>query len=277
MGGLAATAVMSVLVCCGVASAPAVAADVRVALPQVPIDADTTSFTVSGTAPLAPPGGSGAYLVVVPRAGSSCAAPGPATALQSQPLFVPSVGQVLAVGSLPVSGAFSQTYELAGVMGTGVVCAWLLTQDTPAGLLLGATATGPIRLLYRLPVPGRGAPFFVQTPRVRGGVLTAYLGRDRDFIRFMATCEQRGSHEAQRFTLSRSVRPDPATGAFKATGIAKADNSRNYDAPIPAPYRGRAMLSVSGRIIPAQQGIRIRGTMTLGGPGLSCLRTTLRE
>ncbi len=232
---------------------------------------------MSGTAPLAPPDGSNAFLVVVPRAGGSCDPPGPVTTLSFQPTSVPAVGQVLAtVGGLPVSGPFSHRYELVGVTGTGVICAWLLTQDTPAGLLVGAIATAPIGLLYRLPTRVNGFPFIQQTPRTRGGVLTAYLGRGHRFTRFMATCAQRGRHEGQRFTLSRSVVPDPATGAFTATGIARADNSSNYDAPIPAPYRGRARLSVSGRIVATRRGIRIRGTMTLGGPGLSCARTTLR-
>ena len=265
-----------VLWCCAAGAAPALAADVRIDLPQVAIDAESTTFTVSGTAPVAAAGEQVAFLFVAPRTGSSCAAPGSVFDLERLPEAVPSVGQVLTVGSQIVSGAFSERLEFVGATGSGVICAWLLTQDTPAGLLVGATAAAPIRLLYRLPASVNGFPFIQQHPRQRGATLTAFLSRDHRFTRFQATCERRGPHEGQRFTLSRRALPDPATGAFTATGIATADNSDNYDAPVPEPYRGRARLTVSGRIVPTRFGIRIRGTVTLGGPGLSCPAATLR-
>ena len=273
---LGAAVAVWVLGCFAVGAAPAVAADVRIDLPQVAIDAESTTFTVSGTAPVAPPDAQVAFLVVVPQAAASCVPPGPAITLSQLPEFVPSVGQVMTIGPQIVSGAFSERFEFVGATGRGAVCAWLLTQDTPAGLVLGATAAAPIRLLYRLPASVSGFPFIQQHPRQRGATLTAFLGRDHRFTRFQATCEKRGPHEGQRFTLFRRVLPDPTTGAFTATGIARADNSSNYDAPIPAPYRGRARLTVSGRIVPTRFGIRIRGTVTLGGPGLSCPGATLR-
>ena len=259
-----------------VAAAPALGADVRVVLPQVPIDAQDTSFTVSGTAPIGAPDQQVASLVVVPRAGTSCDAPAPPIELSFQPVFVPAVGQVLVTGGgRPVSGPFSLQYHLVGVRGTGMVCAWLLTQDTPAGLVLGATGGAPISLLYRLPLP-TPFPFIQELPLRRGGTMTAWLNRNHSFKRFVATCSERGRHNDQRFTLTRRLTPDPATGAFAVTGITTPDNSRNYDAPIPAPYRGRARLTFSGHIVPTQRGVRIRGTFTLTGPGLNCARTTFR-
>ena len=156
-----------------------------------------------------------------------------------------------------------------------MVCAWLLTQDTPAGLVLGATGGAPVRLLYRLPLPA-AAPFpFIQQHGGRG-TMTAWLGAGHAFTRFVATCGRRGRHDGQRFTLRRRVTPDPSTGRFAVTGITTPDNSRNYDPPVPTPYRGRARLTFSGRIVPALSGVRIRGVFTLGGPGLACGRTTLR-
>jgi hypothetical protein len=263
----------------------ALGADVRVVLPQVPIDVSDTSLIVSGNAPVSPPDQQLATLVVAPRRGTSCDPPAPPIAipgpsLLTWPVFDPAVGQVLGggVGGQPVSGTFSLRYDLVGVRGPGMVCAWLLTQDTPAGLVLGATGGAPIQLLYRLPLPSRGQfPFIQALPRRRGGTMTAWLGRSHSFKRFVATCADRGRHNDQRFKLTRRVTPNPATGAFAVTGIATPDNSRNYDAPIPAPYRGRALLTFSGHIVPTVTDIRIRGTFTLTGPGLTCARTTLNR
>jgi len=107
--------------------------------------------------------------------------------------------------------------------------------------------------------------------------MTAWLNRNHSFKRFVATCAGRGRHSEQRFTLTRRVTPNPATGAFTVTGITTPDNSRDYDAPIPAPYRGRARLTLTGHIVPTPRGVRIRGTFTVTGPGLDCARTTLRR
>ena len=92
-----------------VAAAPALGADVRVVLPQVPIDAQDTSFTVSGTAPIGAPDQQVATLVVVPRAGTSCDAPAPAPPIELsfQPVFVPAVGQVLVTGGGRPIGEFA--------------------------------------------------------------------------------------------------------------------------------------------------------------------------
>ena len=265
------------------AAAPTLGADVRVDLPQVSIDVQDTTFTVSGTAPV---GEQVATLVVVVRPGTSCDPPAPPIAIPGPslldwPAFDRAVGQVLIGGGRPVSGSFSLRYDLVDVVGPGMVCAWLLTQDTPAGLVLGATGGAPIPLLYRLPLPGQESvnqfPFIQATPSRRGGSMTAWLSRSHSFKRFVVTCAERGRHNQQRFTLTRRVTPDPTTGAFTMTGITTPDNSRGYDPPIPAPYHGRARLTFSGRIVPTVRGIRIKGTFTLTGPGLTCARTTLNR
>ena len=82
------------------------------------------------------------------------------------------------------------------------------------------------------------------------------------FTRFTFACQRK------RFTLTRRI-PIAADWTFGASGPARADNSSNYDVPIPPPYGGHASLSVKGALSTVSPGVlRLSAKVTFRAPGL---------
>ena len=103
--------------------------------------------------------------------------------------------------------------------------------------------------------------------------LVSYVSPKHRFKKFTVTCAGRGGpHYRQRFTIVRSVTPDPYTGAFSVTGRATPDNSDNYDTPKPRPYPGKPMLRLTGSLYVERDQMLVRGVYTLSGPALHCAR-----
>src|SRR4051794_5484374 len=142
----------------------------------------------------------------------------------------PRAADYFGPNGLPAGGPFSFTSAIT-VVGSGTVCAWLVERQ--AYTVTAASA----RLQPRFRVSRRegGFPFLSSYPfATDGGGLTTYFSAGHRLTRFVAQCRDRrsgsrsGPHDRQRFTLRDAVRPDPVTGAFTVSGVAKPDNSRNY-------------------------------------------------
>jgi len=82
------------------------------------------------------------------------------------------------------------------------------------------------------------------------------------FTRFTFSCQRK------RFTLTRRI-PIDADWSFGASGPARADNSTNYDVPIPPRYGGHASLRVNGALSTVSPGVlRLAVKITFRAPGL---------
>ena len=247
--------------------APASAGTISIALP-VPTWAteDGGSVTVSGTSDST----SSAGVVAVAQRSGTCAAQ-PPQEVRSDPLVAD-----LALDA-PVSGPFSKKSGLI-VYAPGTVCAWL-TEDSTKTVTVASARLAP---RYRFPRDS-SMPFINSYPKAGLGLVT-YFRKDRT-TKFVASCNEghgrtHGPHDGQRFTMVRSIRPDPVTGVFKASGTPKPDNSNNYDSPIPKPYHGKAHLTIDGRLYANRTHIdatiAIKARFTLTGSGLHCTAETVK-
>ncbi|HEY5144394.1 MAG TPA: hypothetical protein VII98_12920 [Solirubrobacteraceae bacterium] len=82
------------------------------------------------------------------------------------------------------------------------------------------------------------------------------------FTRFTFSCQRK------RFTLTRRI-PIGADWSFGASGPARADNSTNYDVPIPPRYAGHASLGVQGALSSVSPGVlRLAVRISFRAPGL---------
>jgi hypothetical protein len=223
------------------------------------------------------------YVRLTIRAGVTCPAQPPGKAPTNVP-GVGEIGSVLAPSDI-VSGPYRVETSIQ-VKGRGVICAYL-SEEQPLGAPIVTADTARLSPRYRVPARASGRyPFILSYPRRPGGTLVSYLGSGHSFSRFVATCFDRGAgnrsgpHDYQRFTVKRAVVPDPISGRFQVSGIAKADNSDNYDRP-PQPYYGRARLTIKGQIDAGgndfDPSIGVKASFTLVGRALSCKASSARS
>lgn len=235
---------------------------------------DGLKVTISGTAqPANQYGEARATVTALVQEGANCASSPPSTPPR-RPDFQHWPPADFPYDSWQVAGPFTLTPRIT-VFHRGTLCAWLDEFGTP-----GTTTVASAKLVPRFRVPRdvNERPFFTSTGQGVG--LVSYVSpNNRRFTKFTASCIDRhgrtaGPHNNQRFTIVRSVAPDPLTGAFSLSGKATPDNSDNYDVP-PQPYHGKASLRLTGSVYVLRDQLYVRGTFTLKGAALHCSPDTV--